>query len=82
MFIELFAGVGYVSRKAAMAVSPVACLTQEPDGRYCLSMRTPIRDVSLTFRLGEEMDEIRADGVKVRFFTFTSSCFIVQGGST
>ncbi|XP_045770769.1 fatty acid-binding protein, muscle-like [Maniola jurtina] len=61
-----FIDVGLLSRKLVTALSPVSVLTKNDDGSYSLTMTTPIRKVVITFKLGEEFDEDRPDGVKVK----------------
>lgn len=62
--------VGMLSRKTATSVSPVAVLTRDADGSYTLTFTTMFKVVTLTFKLGEEFIEERADGVKVGIITF------------
>ncbi|XP_022115120.2 fatty acid-binding protein, muscle [Pieris rapae] len=61
-----FIGVGLLSRKLVMSVSPVTELTKNEDGSYTLTHTTSIRKVTTTFRLNEEYEEDRPDGVKVK----------------
>ncbi|XP_026314314.1 probable fatty acid-binding protein [Hyposmocoma kahamanoa] len=58
--------VGYLSRKAAISVTPTACLYKNDDGSYTFTMFTTFRAVDFTFTPGEEFIEERADGVKVK----------------
>lgn len=60
-----------LSRKLVQALSPESVLTKHEDGSYSLTMTTPIRKVVITFKLGEEFDEQRPDGVKVRRLKLT-----------
>ncbi|CAK1541693.1 unnamed protein product [Leptosia nina] len=61
-----FIGVGLLSRKLVISLSPISELSKNEDGSYSLTMTTPVRKVVTTFRLGEEFDEERPDGVKVK----------------
>lgn len=46
---------------------PEQCLTRESDGRYTFTFTSTLATSSVTFKLGEEFEEIRADGDKVLF---------------
>ncbi|CAH0713608.1 unnamed protein product, partial [Brenthis ino] len=70
-----FIEVGMLSRKLATSLSPTSILTKNEDGSYSLTLVTPIRKVSVTFKLGEEFIEERADGVKVK------SVMTIEGNS-
>ncbi|VVC96084.1 unnamed protein product [Leptidea sinapis] len=59
-------GVGLLQRKLVQSLSPVSVLTKNADGSYTLTHITPIRKMATKFRLGEEFEEERADGVKVK----------------
>ncbi|CAG4932628.1 unnamed protein product [Colias eurytheme] len=61
-----YIGVGLISRKLVTSLYPVCVLSQNEDGSYTLTMTTPVRKVITTFKLDEEFDEDRPDGVKVK----------------
>ncbi|KAJ2937950.1 hypothetical protein O0L34_g14233 [Tuta absoluta] len=61
-----FIDIGLISRKTATAVSPIAHLVKNDDGSYTFMMSTTFRTVSFSFKPGEEFEEERADGVKVK----------------
>ncbi|KAG7303428.1 hypothetical protein JYU34_011943 [Plutella xylostella] len=73
-----FIEVGLISRKTAMAVSPVAVLTKNPDGSYTLTMTTPIRTLKMDFRLDEEFVETRADGLKAKSVMTADGTKLIQ----
>ncbi|XP_052751954.1 fatty acid-binding protein-like [Galleria mellonella] len=66
-------GIGFLSRKAAAAVSPVCELTRDEDGTYTYIFSTPIRTLKYVFKLGEEVILERADGAKMK------STFTIEG---
>ncbi|XP_023948192.2 fatty acid-binding protein, muscle-like [Bicyclus anynana] len=61
-----FIEVGLISRKLVQALSPECVITRNQDGSYSLTMTTPIRKVVITFKIGEEFNEQRPDGVEVK----------------
>ncbi|KOB65681.1 Allergen [Operophtera brumata] len=69
--------VGFLSRKAATSVTPVAELTLENDV-YTLTMVTTLKTVKLTFKVGEEFEEERADGVTVKSVVTIEGNKIIQ----
>ncbi|XP_068623608.1 fatty acid-binding protein-like [Battus philenor] len=68
-----FIGVGFISRKTANSVSPICVVTKGDDGFYTLAMLTVVRNVYVKFKLGEEFEEERADGTKVK------STMVIEG---
>ncbi|KAG6449765.1 hypothetical protein O3G_MSEX006229 [Manduca sexta] len=58
-------GVGLITRKAANAVTPTVELRQEGDG-YNLVTSSTFKTTEMKFKPGEEFDEERADGAKVK----------------
>lgn len=66
-----------LSRKLATSLSPTSVLTKNEDGSYSLALITPIRKVTITFKLGEEFIEDRADGVKVSIVEIHSKCLLI-----
>lgn len=64
--IAKFAGIPAASRKVAATVQPIVEIVQESDGKLTLSSSSPFKNISITFNLGEEFDEITPDGRKVK----------------
>ncbi|XP_068623450.1 fatty acid-binding protein, heart-like [Battus philenor] len=62
----IFIGVGYIARKAALALRPTHCLTLNENGTYTFSFHSKLVSSSVTFVSGLEFDEIKPDGIKVK----------------
>ncbi|CAK1590134.1 unnamed protein product [Parnassius mnemosyne] len=63
-------GVGLITRKAANAVTPSVELRQDGD-HYVLVTSSTFKTTEVKFKPGEEIDEERADGAKVKsLYTF------------
>ncbi|XP_064074307.1 sodium/calcium exchanger regulatory protein 1-like [Vanessa tameamea] len=75
-------GVGLITRKAANAVTPTVELRQDGD-TFVLVTSSTFKTTEMKFKPGEEFDEERADGAKVKSVcTFDgSSLKHVQTGS-
>ncbi|XP_026727332.1 sodium/calcium exchanger regulatory protein 1 [Trichoplusia ni] len=58
-------GVGLITRKAASAVTPTVELRQDGD-TYTLVTSSTFKTTEVKFKPGEEFDEERADGAKVK----------------
>lgn len=58
-------GVGLITRKAANAVTPTVELKKEGDS-YNLVTSSTFKTTEMKFKPGEEFDEDRADGAKVK----------------
>ncbi|XP_072934267.1 fatty acid-binding protein [Epargyreus clarus] len=58
-------GVGLITRKAANAVTPTVELKQD-GGSYVLVTSSTFKTTEMKFNPGEEFDEERADGAKVK----------------
>ena len=58
-------GVGLITRKAANAVTPTVELKKEGD-QYNLVTSSTFKTTEMKFKPGEEFDEDRADGCKVK----------------
>ncbi|XP_049879616.1 sodium/calcium exchanger regulatory protein 1-like [Pectinophora gossypiella] len=58
-------GVGLITRKAANAVTPTVELKKEGD-QYNLVTSSTFKTTEMKFKPGEEFDEDRADGAKVK----------------
>ncbi|XP_039752701.1 sodium/calcium exchanger regulatory protein 1 [Pararge aegeria] len=58
-------GVGLITRKTANAVTPSVELKQEGD-TYTLVTSSTFKTTEIKFKPGEEFDEERADGAKVK----------------
>merc|ERR1711970_396739 len=54
-------GVGMLLRKAAMASSPVMTIS-ETGGNWTVLTKTTAKTTEVKFRMGEEFDEVSADG--------------------
>ncbi|XP_034827645.1 fatty acid-binding protein, muscle-like [Maniola hyperantus] len=61
----LFMGMGYISRKAAVNLRPIHCLTRNEDGTYTFALKSKLANSACTFMPGEKFEETKADGVKV-----------------
>ncbi|KAG6456371.1 hypothetical protein O3G_MSEX009683 [Manduca sexta] len=61
-----YIGVGYFAKKIALNLKPVQCLTLNEDGTHTFDFVSPITSSSVTFKSGEEFDEVKPDGVKVK----------------
>ncbi|KAM3963912.1 LOW QUALITY PROTEIN: fatty acid-binding protein, muscle [Aphomia sociella] len=59
-------GVGFLNRKAALAINPVQCLTQNDDGTYTFTVSSPLFNWVIVFTPGVEFDEEKPDGTKVK----------------
>ena len=57
--------VGFMNRKLAKSVTPVVEVTLNGD-EYTLKTSSLLKTTIIKFKLGEEFDEQRLDGVKVR----------------
>ncbi|CAH2052426.1 unnamed protein product, partial [Iphiclides podalirius] len=63
-------GVGLITRKAANAVTPTVEVRQDGD-TYVLVTSSTFKTTEVKFKPGEEVDEERADGAKVKsVYTF------------
>ncbi|VVC95315.1 sodium/calcium exchanger regulatory protein 1 [Leptidea sinapis] len=58
-------GVGLITRKAANAVTPTVELKKDGDA-YVLVTSSTFKTTEMKFKPGEEFDEERADGAKVK----------------
>ncbi|XP_045770511.1 sodium/calcium exchanger regulatory protein 1 [Maniola jurtina] len=58
-------GVGLITRKTANAVTPTVELKQDGDS-YVLVTSSTFKTTEVKFKPGEEFDEERADGAKVK----------------
>ncbi|XP_061382214.1 fatty acid-binding protein isoform X1 [Danaus plexippus] len=58
-------GVGLITRKAANAVTPTVELRQDGDN-FVLVTSSTFKTTEMKFKPGEEFDEERADGAKVK----------------
>lgn len=57
--------VGFVSRKLGNSVTPVVEVTLDGD-EYTLTTSSLLKTLVIKFKLGQEFDELRADGVQVK----------------
>ncbi|XP_063389007.1 fatty acid-binding protein-like [Cydia fagiglandana] len=62
----VFIGKNYFQRKAAISLSQENWLTRDETGAYTFHFHSPFASSSVTFISGEEVEETRADGVKVK----------------
>jgi len=58
-------GVGFVTRKMAVSLSPTIEIKQEGE-EYSIKTSTTFKTTELKFKLGEEFEETRMDGVTVK----------------
>ncbi|KAM3963818.1 fatty acid-binding protein [Aphomia sociella] len=61
-----FLGVGFISRMAAASTTPIITLTRNENESFNLTTQTTVKNTLITFKPGEEFEELRADGVKVK----------------
>ncbi|KAJ6223913.1 hypothetical protein RDWZM_002458 [Blomia tropicalis] len=59
-------GVSLVTRKLANAASPSLDVSQDDEGFYVIKATAPFKTQTTKFKLGEEFDEERMDGKKVK----------------
>ncbi|CAF4801029.1 unnamed protein product [Pieris macdunnoughi] len=62
----IFLGISYIARKAALSLRPRQLLTKDNEGRYTLSFKSKLVNSTVSFVPGQEFDEVKPDGVKVR----------------
>ncbi|KAJ8711083.1 hypothetical protein PYW07_008325 [Mythimna separata] len=62
----IFIGVGYFPRKVALKLSQAQILTRNDDGTYTYQFLSPMANTTITFTSGEEFEELKADGTKVK----------------
>ncbi|XP_063628843.1 fatty acid-binding protein homolog 6-like [Cydia splendana] len=62
----VFIGKNYFQRKAAISLSQENWLTKDETGAYTFHFHSAFASVSTTFIPGEEVEETRPDGVKVK----------------
>ncbi|XP_073948187.1 fatty acid-binding protein, muscle-like isoform X2 [Choristoneura fumiferana] len=62
----VFIGKGYLHRKAARSLRQEHWLTKNDDGTYTFSFSSPLTSSEMTFTPGEEFEETKPDGVKVK----------------
>ncbi|XP_047999141.1 fatty acid-binding protein, heart-like [Leguminivora glycinivorella] len=61
-----FIGKNYFQRKAALSLSQENWLTKDEAGAYTFHFHSTFASASTTFISGEEVEETRPDGVKVK----------------
>nr|ABO93625.3 fatty acid binding protein b [Mesocestoides vogae] len=59
-------GVNFIARKAGNTLKPTVTITSVGDGRYHMKLESTFKNTEFTFKLGEECDEVTADGRKVK----------------
>ncbi|XP_063368607.1 fatty acid-binding protein, muscle-like [Cydia amplana] len=62
----VFIGKNYFQRKAALSLSQENWLTKDESGAYTFHFHSPFASATTTFISGEEVEETRPDGVKVK----------------
>ncbi|CAK1541757.1 unnamed protein product [Leptosia nina] len=62
----VFLGISYIARKTALTLRPIQILSKDNEGRYTLTFKSRLVNTAVTFTPGQEFDEIKPDGVKVR----------------
>ena len=55
-----------MTRKLGVSVTPTVELSQEADGKLTLSSKSSFKNVSITFNLNEEFEEVTPDGRRVK----------------
>ena len=58
--------VGFMTRKAAMAATPITTITHGLGGMWSIEIKTTLRSVGMNFELGREFDEVTSNGRKCR----------------
>lgn len=66
--------VGFMTRKMAGTASPKITITAKDDGTISLKTSTTLKDSEIVFKLGEEFEEKRLDGI-------TAKCVITKEGN-
>ncbi|XP_061722261.1 fatty acid-binding protein-like [Cydia pomonella] len=61
-----FIGKNYFQRKSSLSLSQENWLTKNATGAYTFHFNSPFASATTTFISGEEVEETRPDGVKVR----------------
>lgn len=64
-FVSFCTEVGFVMRKLGNSATPVVELTVDGD-EYTMTTTTMLKTSTIKFKLGEEFEEERADGTKVK----------------
>ncbi|KAK2714012.1 fatty acid-binding protein-like [Artemia franciscana] len=59
-------GVGFATRKIANSLSPTVEISVNEEGEYTLKTSSTFKTSEIKFKLGEEFDEERQDGKKVK----------------
>ncbi|CAB3222147.1 unnamed protein product [Arctia plantaginis] len=62
----IFIGVGYLARKAAVTLKQTVRITRNEDGSYKFEFISPLKIYEFVFTPGEEFEEVRPDGVKMK----------------
>uniref|UniRef100_A0A2H1VWS6 SFRICE_009768 n=1 Tax=Spodoptera frugiperda TaxID=7108 RepID=A0A2H1VWS6_SPOFR len=62
----VYLGLSYIARKVAIRLNQSHILTKNEDGTYTFQFLSTMANSSVTFNPGEEFEEIKADGVKVK----------------
>lgn len=66
VFMENSAGIGLVKRKLANSSYPTVEFTKDENDNFIFKSHTIIKTSETRFRLGEEFDEDRLDGKRVK----------------
>ncbi|XP_050353431.1 fatty acid-binding protein-like [Nymphalis io] len=61
-----FMGISYFNRKIACNLKMVQCLERNEDGTYTFHFKSKFANSQTRFTPGEEFEETKADGVKVK----------------
>lgn len=67
--IGIISGVGLVTRKMVGLLSPVVELKKEGDVYTLLSVST-FRSMPMSFKIGEEFEDVKPDGRKVLYHIY------------
>ncbi|CAH0696602.1 unnamed protein product [Spodoptera exigua] len=62
----VYLGLSYIARKVALRLNQSHVLLKNEDGTYTFQFLSTVANSSITFKPGEEFEEVKADGVKVK----------------
>ncbi|KAF9417371.1 hypothetical protein HW555_005468 [Spodoptera exigua] len=62
----VYLGLSYIARKVALRLNQFHVLLKNEDGTYTFQFLSTVANSSITFKPGEEFEEVKADGVKVK----------------
>ncbi|CAH1640995.1 unnamed protein product [Spodoptera littoralis] len=62
----VYLDLSYIARKVALRLNQAHVLIKNEDGTYTFQFLSTMANSSITFKPGEEFEEVKADGVKVK----------------